>query len=237
MRSIVFAVVVLVFAAVAGTPRSADAQVRIGYIDATKLLKQMPEATDAESHLNQIVAQWNKEVADMQSELTRKQNDYDRKKLIMSDAERSAAEFDIADLKKRIENFRQGKFGPNGELYTQQETLMKNAYDKLNKALEEVALDGKYDYVFDKSAKELALLYTNAKFDLTTAVAKKLGIETNDIFSPLLKNSKPGTNPAPPPNMPPGGMPPPTRPQPGQVITTPPQGVPPVNPPVNTPIK
>lgn len=222
-----------VFAAI--LPGSAKSQSRIGYIDATKLLKQMPEAMDAESHLNQFVAQWNKEIADMSSELTRKQNDYDRKKLIMTDAERSAAELDIADLKKRIENYRQAKYGPNGELGTQQETLMKNAYDKLNKALEEVALDGKYDYVFDKSSKELALLYTNAKFDLTSAVAKKLGIETNDIFSvPLLNNKKPGQTPGqqpptqPPMQPPPGGVPPHT---PGQPITAPPPGNPPLQPP------
>ncbi|HYM21317.1 MAG TPA: OmpH family outer membrane protein [Candidatus Kapabacteria bacterium] len=173
----------------------AASQARIGFIDATRILKQMPEAMDAESHLNQFVAQWNKEVNDMLAELSRKQNDYDRKKLIMSDAERSASELDLSDLKKRIDQFRQSKYGPSGELASQQESLMKPAYDKLAKALEDVALDGKYDFVFDKSSKELALLYTNAKFDLTNAVAKKLGIETNDVFSvPLLNgNNKPGS--------------------------------------------
>jgi Skp family chaperone for outer membrane proteins len=210
-------------------PSPARSQSRIGYVDATKLLKQMPEAMDAESHLNQFVAQWNKEIADMQTELTRKVNDYDRKKLIMTDAERSAAELDIADLRKRIESFRQAKYGPNGELGTQQESLMKNAYDKLNKALEEVALDGKYDYVFDKSAKELALLYTNAKFDLTSAVAKKLGIETNDIFSiPLLNNSNPGQTQPPPMQQSPVGVPPHA---PGQPIVAPPSGNAPMQPP------
>lgn len=223
-RPIIVLSCILTFALIAAKP--AAAQSRIGFIDATKILKQMPEAMDAESHLNQLVAQWNKEVNDMQGELTRKVNDYDRKKLIMTDAERQAAEFDIADLKKRIENYRQSKYGPNGELVTQQETFMKNAYDKLNKALEEVALDGKWDYIFDKSSKELALLYTNAKFDLTNAVSKKLGIETNDIFSVPLLNNNNKSAPPPPAGIPPGGIPPPNTP--GQPVNTPPGGARPV---------
>ena len=109
----------------------ASAQSRIGFIDATKILKQMPESMDAESHLNQFIAQWNKEVNDMLADLTRKQNDYERKKLIMSDAERSAAEFDIADIKKRIEQYRQNKYGPNGELASQQESLITSPHARI----------------------------------------------------------------------------------------------------------
>ncbi|HET9137699.1 MAG TPA: OmpH family outer membrane protein [Candidatus Kapabacteria bacterium] len=168
--------------------RTSVAQSKMAFIDAAKLLKQLPEATDADSRLAQLIANWNKEVSDMESELTRKRADYEKKKLIMSDAERTAFELDITDLKKRIDQYRQQKYGPNGELATQQATLMKPAYDKLLKAIEEVALEGKYDYVFDKASKDLALLYTNAKFDLTNAVAKKLGLETNDIFSTPLLN-------------------------------------------------
>src|ERR1043165_548311 len=130
--------------------RTTAAQNKMAFIDAAKLLKQMPESQDADSRLAQLIAGWNKEVSDMESELARKRADYEKKKLIMSDAERTAFELDITDLKKRIDQYRQQKYGPNGELATQQQTLMKPAYDKLLKALEEVALEGKYDYIFDK---------------------------------------------------------------------------------------
>jgi outer membrane protein len=194
-------------------------QTRIAYIDAQKILKRMPEAVDAETRLDQFVAQWNKEITDMETELKRKREDYDRKKLIMTDAERNAVELDFTDLIKRIDQSRQEKYGTNGELYKQQADLMKQAYDKLNRAIEEVALDGRYDYVFDRGANDHAILYTNAKYDLTAAVAKKLGLETNDIFNVPLVNSpnktgKPNTTNNPnqglPPNVspPPGSMPP-----------------------------
>jgi outer membrane protein len=209
-----------------------QAQMRIAFIDATKILKRMPEAVDAETRLNQMVSQWNKEVGDMENELKRKRDDFERKKLIMTDAERTAIELDITDLKKRIDDFRQAKYGTSGELYTKQTELMKPAYDKFNKALEEVALDGKYDYVLDRGANDHSILYTNAKFDLSIPVAKKLGLETNDLFNiPLLNNplnkqqpNNPNPNPNPnnpnmqpyvPPNLPPNQQPPP--PPPGVV--------------------
>jgi len=197
------------------------AQTRVAFIDATKILKRMPEAVDAESRLDQLVAGWNKEVADLEAELKRKRDDYDRKKLIMTDAERGAIELDITDLKKRVDQFRQDKYGTNGELYKQQAELMKVAYNKLLDAIRDVAADGKYDYVFDRGANDHSILYTNAKYDLSIPVAKKLGLETNDMFNiPLINNplnpNKPNTpnNPNQPnqpnqqtPQQPPPGMP------------------------------
>jgi outer membrane protein len=218
----------LLFAALLFTTVGSFEQTRIAYIDATKILKRMPEAVDAESRLDQFVSQWNKEVSDMEADLKRKRDDYDRKKLIMTDAERNAVELDITDLKKRIDGFRQEKYGTGGELYRQQAELMKPAYDKLNKALEEVALDGKYDFVFDRSSTDHSILYTNAKFDLSIPVAKKLGLETNDIFNiPLLNNPLNSNKPNTPnqQNVPP-------KVPPGQVITPPPGSPPPMPPPI-----
>ena len=187
----------LLFAALIFAAGVSFGQSRIAFIDATKILKRMPEAVDAETRLDQLVVGWNKEVGDMEADLKRKRDDFDRKKLIMTDAERSAVELDITDLKKRIDQYRQEKYGSGGELYKQQADLMKSAYEKLMKAIEEVALDGKYDYVLDRSAKDNSILYTNAKFDLSAAVAKKLGLEVNnDIFNTLLNN---------PHNQPPAG--------------------------------
>jgi outer membrane protein len=184
-------------------------QTRVGFVDATKILKRMPEAVDAESRLDQLVTGWNREVTDMEADLKRKRDDYERKKLIMTDAERNAIELDITDLKKRIDQYRQDKYGTNGDLYKQQAELMKPAYEKFNKALEDVALEGKYDFIFDRGSNDHSILYTNAKFDVSIPVAKKLGLETNDMFNiPLINNplNKPNTNQ--PNQTPPGGMPP-----------------------------
>lgn len=204
-RAYLYSITLLLFL----TPLVAPAQSRIAFVDAAKLIKKMPEAVDVESRLQQLIDTWNREATDMQTELERKRGEYERKKLIMTDAERSAIETDITELKKRLDAYRQGKYGTNGELFTQQATLMKPVYDKLLKAISEVATEEKYDYVFDRGDKSHTMLFGNAKFDLSNSVAKKLGLETNDVFStPLLDrfNTGTGTNTntnTPPPRTPP----------------------------------
>lgn len=164
-----------------------QAQSRIAFLDAAAVLKRMPEAQDAQAQLDRLTDEWKREALSLDQELTRKRTDYERKKLIMTDAERNAIELDISELKKRLDKYRQDKFGTNGELFSKQQTLMKPVYDKLLTAIQEAAAEGKYDYVFDRSSKDHLMLYSNAKFDLTLSVAKKLGLETNDVFSvPLL---------------------------------------------------
>ncbi len=195
-----------------GFSTATQAQSKIAFLDAAKILKKLPEAMDAESRLQTLIDGWNRDASDMQAELDRKRNEYDRKKLIMTDGERSAIETDITEIKIRLDKLRQDKYGPSGELFSQQSALMKPAYEKLSKAIEEVAAEGKYDYVFDRGANDHAMLYSNAKFDLTTQIAKKLGIETSDIFNvPLNPNGTPNRNPNPripsDPNSPPSTPP------------------------------
>jgi outer membrane protein len=219
MKRLSFSIIVLI---VASLPLLGEAQSRIAFVDGTKLLKKMPETADVESRLQQLIDTWNREANDMQTELDRKKSEYDRKKLIMTDAERSAVETDVAELKKRLDTYRQGKYGTNGELFTQQATLMKPIYDKFLKAISEVATEEKFDYIFDRGDKSHSMLFGNAKFDLSNAVAKKLGLETNDVFStPLLdrfNNNSTNTNSGVPPQPPVDRRPPQDMKEPPVVI-------------------
>jgi outer membrane protein len=181
MKRLSYIFIVLV---IASLPLLGEAQSRIAFVDGTKLLKKMPETADVESRLQQLIDTWNREANDMQTELERKKS----------------------ELKKRLDAYRQGKYGTSGELFTQQATLMKPIYDKFLKAVSEVATEEKFDYVFDRGDKSHSMLFGNAKFDLSNAIAKKLGLETNDVFStPLLdrfNNNSTNTNSGVPPQPP-----------------------------------
>ncbi len=226
------------------------AQTKTAYIDAAKILKRMPEAVDAETRLSQLVGQWTHDADDIQNEYNRKSQEFERRKLIMTDAERTAFEVDLQNLRKKLDDFKQEKYGTNGELYSQQAQLMKPAYDKLSKAIEEVAREGNYDYVIDRSARDVTMLYANAKYDITLVVAHKLNLDTDALTQPLISNPNgqrtPPANGQPPlneqpamngqnPNSQPGkpNMPnSPTDPSKQQPIV-PNGGVPPVTPPVH----
>jgi len=170
------------------------AQTRVAYIDSKKLLSRMPEAKDAKARLDQLTTTWTKEATDMQADIDRKQAEFDRRKLIMTDAERNTAELELTNLNKKHTDFIHAKFdGNGGDLYAQEAALMKPAYDKLSAAIKDCATDGNYDYVIDRSSNDVVLLYTNSKYDLTLPVARKLGIESEIISTSLVNGSKPGT--------------------------------------------
>jgi len=153
----------------------AGAQVKVGYFSSEGVMKQLPDAQDAQKQLDQLVADWQAEVSKMQDEWKRKFDEYDKRKLIMTDQRRADAEKELRDLDQRIIDYRNGKFGQNGELFQKQNELMKPVQDRVFKAVQDVAKEESFDYVFDKSG-DILLMYANEKYDLTQKVMAKLRV-------------------------------------------------------------
>lgn len=149
------------------------AQVKIGYINSEAIMKELPEAQDAQRKLDNLVQEWQAELRRLESEWKQKYDAYDRDKLIMSDQTRSEKEKELVDLENKIMQYREQKFGQNGELFQKQEEFMKPIQNKIFNALEKIAKDEGYDFVFDKSG-EILLLYANEKYDLTNKVLQAL---------------------------------------------------------------
>ena len=85
-----------------------------------------PEAIDAQKSLDALVGQWEAELQKMQTEWKRKFDDYDKKKLILTDQIRAEQEKELRDMDQAIAEYRNKKFGQNGELFQKlQERLPK----------------------------------------------------------------------------------------------------------------
>ncbi len=149
------------------------AQMKIGYINSQAIMKELPEAQDAQRKLDNLVQEWQAELRKLESEWKQKYDAYDRDKLIMSDQLRAEKEKELVDLENRIMQYREQKFGQNGELFQKQEEFMKPIQNKIFNALEKIAKEEGYDFVFDKSG-EILLLYANEKYDLTNKVLEAL---------------------------------------------------------------
>ncbi len=152
-----------------------NAQVKIGFLDSEAIMQKLPEAQDAQRQLDVLVSQWQGEITKMKNEWQRKYEEYDKKKLIMSDQTRADAEKELMDLEKREADYRNQKFGQNGEMFLKENELLKPVHNKIFKAIQEIAQELGYDYVFDKSG-DILLLYANDKFDLTSKVLQKLQV-------------------------------------------------------------
>jgi outer membrane protein len=151
----------------------AMAQSKIGHINSEAIMQALPEAIDAQKSLDALVAQWEGELQKMQADWKKKFDEYDKKKLILTDQARADAEKELRDLDQSIADFRNKKFGQNGELFQKQNEVMKPIQNKMFQVLETVAKEDGYDYVFDRSG-DILVLYANEKNDLTQTVLSRM---------------------------------------------------------------
>ena len=150
-----------------------NAQTKIAFINSATVMEQLPEAQDAQKQIDGLAQQWQGELNQMAADMQKKVEDYDKRKLIMSDKRRAEVEKELQDLDKKIVDFRNQKFGTNGEMFTKQNELMKPIQEKIFNAVKDVADEESYDYVVDRSSSTM-LLFANAKHDLTQKVIAKL---------------------------------------------------------------
>ncbi len=168
MKRILFPVIIifLVFSALS------KAQVKIGYVDSDAIMDKLPDAQDAKQKLDAIVQEWQSELSKIENNWKTKYDDYEKRKLIMTDQTRAETEADLVKLEKQVADYREKKFGTNGEMFQKQDELMKPVQNKVFSAIKEVAIEEDYDYVFDKSG-DILLLYAKDKYDITSKVLQK----------------------------------------------------------------
>ncbi|WP_420457372.1 OmpH family outer membrane protein [Rubrivirga sp.] len=151
------------------------AQQKIGYIDSADVLAQMPEFQSAQQELERLTQQWQAEVTALTAEADRMADQFAAREILYTDDERQAQQALIGDKRSERDALRSRYFGPQGELFREQQAKLRPAQERLLAAVEAVADDGEYDYVFDRSG-DYVFLFTRSRYDLTPLVLEELGI-------------------------------------------------------------
>ena len=152
------------------------AQLKIGYIDSDAIMDNLPDVLDARQKLDASIQEWQTELNKLETEWKAKYDDYEKRKLIMTDQTRAETEAALVQLETQIAQYREKKFGTNGELFQKQDELMKPVQNKIFVALKEIAEKEDYDYVFDRSG-DIMILFAKEKYDLTAQVLEKLKLK------------------------------------------------------------
>jgi outer membrane protein len=149
------------------------AQLKIGYIDSDAIMKQLPDAQDAQKKLDDQILEWRDELKKMKAEWKKKYDDYEKRKLTMSPQRRDETEKELMKLEDAISDYRQKKFGANGELFKKEGELMKPVQNRIFSAIQEIAKEEDLDFVFDRSG-DILFLYAKEEYDITNLVLDKL---------------------------------------------------------------
>ncbi len=147
--------------------------IRIGYIDMDYILENVPEYNEASADLESKVQKWKVEIEAELKEVEEMRKDLNNERVLLTKELIEEREEDIFFKEKEILEYQQKRFGPNGDLFIQKKRLVQPIQDQVFVAVQEIAKNKKYDFVFDKSA-DLVMLYSADRYDISDQVLLRL---------------------------------------------------------------
>ena len=154
-----------------------QAQSKVGYIDSEFILSRMTEYTQVEQQIDRMAQDWEQEVEERRREVDEMFQEYQARELLFTNEERQRKREEILQAEEDVERLRMQYFGPEGQLFQQQESLMRPIQERVLEAVEIVAERGSFDYVFDKNGGSFLFLYARDNLNLSDEVLEELGIE------------------------------------------------------------
>ena len=130
-----------------------NGQLKIGYVDSDSIMDKFPDAQDARQKLDAFIQDWQTELTKLENNWKTKYDDYEKRKLIMTDQTRAETESELLKLEQQIADYREKKFGTNGELFQKQDEIMKPVQNKVFTAIKDVAKDEDFDFIFDRTRR------------------------------------------------------------------------------------
>jgi outer membrane protein len=148
----------------------------VGYVDSDTILDNLPDAQDARQKLDALIQEWQNELRKMEGDIETKRDDFEKRKLIMTEQTSKETDEEIKKMEAELSSFRDKKFGANGEVFQKQNELMKPIQNKVFNTIQEIALEEDLDFVFDRSG-DILFLYAKEEYDLTAQVLERLKLE------------------------------------------------------------
>jgi len=164
LRNLIF------FITFAGMITTVSAQLKIGYILSERIRTEFEEFKEAESQLQLEYRKVQFEFDQMVLKMDSLKQDYEVKRLMALDKGESIRQ-EIEQMERSIQNYQAEKIGPQGELMRKQAQMEYEILGKVKKAVDNVAIDGGFDYIIDAS---VGLLYFKSEFDRTDDVLHEL---------------------------------------------------------------
>ena len=165
MKKITFLVLLSVFTL------SSIAQNKFGYIDSQELLMLMPERKTAEAEVQDFAKSLEAQLGAMTAEYQQGVQEYQANEANYTDLVKQDKVAEITSLEQRIQAFQQNA---QQSLQTKEQELLEPILSKARQAIEDVATEGGYTYIFDKSIG--SILYAKESENVLALVKKKLGL-------------------------------------------------------------
>ena len=149
---------------------------RYAIVDTKYILDKMPDYRTAQKQLDQISAQWQKEIDDKQAVLDKMYKDYEGEEVMLSDDLKKKREDELFNHEKEVRDLQRKRFGFEGDLFKKRQELIKPVQDKVYNAIQKIAVNRLYDFILDKS-EGITVIFADPKLDKSDDVLKELGVK------------------------------------------------------------
>jgi outer membrane protein len=147
---------------------------RIGFVNSAKVLQEYPEAQEVNKKLESMSRTWQAELEKMGKDLQTKYEDFQKKEPLLKEDEKQVRRQELIELEQRGIQYRQERFGQDGQLAVLTDSLLTPIKQKVIKVIEQVAKDEKLQFILDRNEQIMVVLYGDPKFDFTNLVIDRL---------------------------------------------------------------
>jgi outer membrane protein len=156
---------------IGGTVLNAQ-DLKFGHINSSRLLGDMPEREAAQRQLQREAQKLGEELENLQVEYNNKLQNYIEAQDTLSNVVRQLRERELREMQIRMQEF---QTGAQEDLQQMEMKLRQPIFEKIERAIAEVAKERGYIYVFDIDANAV-LYFSDASEDILPFVRTKLGL-------------------------------------------------------------
>lgn len=144
---------------------------KFGHLDSQALLQSLPEATTVQSKLEAKGKEYQKQLEDMQAELQRQAEAYDKAKSTMNATKQAETEKNLQDMYTKIQQTAQDNQKAFNE---EQQKQLGPVLEKVRNAIAAVAKAGNYVYIMEKANGQPLYINEALSKDVTAEVKAQL---------------------------------------------------------------
>lgn len=157
------------------------------------VFSNIPDYAQAEAQLNKQAATWQKELEDKFVEIDKLYKTYQQEAYLLPDNLKRKREDEIVNKEKEVKELQRQRFGAGGDLDKKRAELMKPIQERVYSAIERIANEKGYAFVFDRAGSN-TVLFASSKYDISDLVLDMLGYSTQNKPTEDAEGSSPRKN-------------------------------------------
>ena len=136
----------------------------------------MPDYKLAQKNIDDVAANWQREIDVLQQELDKMYKDYEAEQVMLTEELRKKREDQLFIKEKTLRDLQRKRFGFEGDLFKRRQELIKPIQDKVYNAVQKLAVQRGYDFILDKS-EGITVIFADPKLEKSEDVLRELGIK------------------------------------------------------------